>query len=135
MKKILFLAACSILFATSCSETLEEKAQRDAKEYTEKFCPPPYQNDERTDSLSFNPATMTFTYYRMLRGKADNIQVINANKQKLINVIRESVTNDPSTKAYKQKGIKFRFEYRSASNPKIVLFDHTYTQKDYKAGL
>ena len=53
MKKLIYTAVLVSLLA-SCTESLEDKAAREAKEYTEKYCPTPYVNDSRTDSATFD---------------------------------------------------------------------------------
>ena len=48
-KKLIYIGIFASLLV-SCTESLEDKAAREAKEYTEKYCPTPYVNDSRTDS-------------------------------------------------------------------------------------
>ena len=74
MKKLIYTAVLVSLLA-SCTESLEDKATREAKEYTEKYCPTPYVNDSRTDSATFDKSTKTYVYYISLRNKADNKQL------------------------------------------------------------
>ena len=59
-KNILF-CALMVMSAplTSCQESLEERAEREAREYTEKHCPTPPQNDVITDSIVFDRAGVT----------------------------------------------------------------------------
>ena len=47
MKKAIYTLFLASL-VVSCTENLEDKAVREAKEYTEKYCPTPYVNDSRT---------------------------------------------------------------------------------------
>ena len=126
MKKIIFCAFAALSLMAACTESLEDRAAREAKEYSEKVCPTPYVNDGRTDSTVFDKTTRTYTYYMTLRGKADNYQVINANKKKLYNIQKESLDNNPGLKKYKEAHFTFRFIYRSAKNPKQVLLDDTF---------
>ena len=126
MKKIIFCAFAVLSLMAACTESLEDRAAREAKEYSEKVCPTPYVNDGRTDSTVFDKTTRTYIYYMTLRGKADNYQVINANKKKLYNIQKESLDNNPGLKKYKEAHFTFRFIYRSAKNPKQVLLDDTF---------
>ena len=72
MKKYLLFAVASLALMCSCHhDTIEDRAEREAKDYTEKFCPTPYTNDVRTDSLTFDKSSKTFTYYCRLRGLID----------------------------------------------------------------
>ena len=125
MKKLIYTAVLVSLLA-SCTESLEDKAAREAKEYTEKYCPTPYVNDSRTDSATFDKSTKTYVYYISLRNKADNKQVIEANKDKLHKIQKEALDNNPGLKKYKEEHFTFRFVYHSAKNPKEVLLDDLF---------
>ncbi len=125
MKKLIYTAVLVSLLA-SCTESLEDKAAREAKEYTEKYCPTPYVNDSRTDSATFDKSTKTYVYYISLRNKADNKQVIEANKNKLHKIQKEALDNNPGLKKYKEEHFTFRFVYHSAKNPKEVLLDDLF---------
>ena len=125
MKKLIYTAVLVSLLA-SCTESLEDKAAREAKEYTEKYCPTPYVNDSRTDSATFDKSTKTYVYYISLRNKADNKQVIEANKNKLHKIQKEALDNNPGLKKYKEEHFTFRFVYHSAKNPKEILLDDLF---------
>ena len=125
MKKLIQTAVLVSLLA-SCTESLEDKAAREAKEYTEKYCPTPYVNDSRTDSATFDKSTKTYVYYISLRNKADNKQVIEANKNKLHKIQKEALDNNPGLKKYKEEHFTFRFVYHSAKNPKEILLDDVF---------
>lgn len=125
MKKLIYTAVLVSLLA-SCTESLEDKAAREAKEYTEKYCPTPYVNDSRTDSATFDKSTKTYVYYISLRNKADNKQVIEANKDKLHKIQKEALDNNPGLKKYKEEHFTFRFIYHSAKNPKEILLDDVF---------
>lgn len=124
MKKIFFILAAMSLVA--CTESLEDKAVREAKEYTEKVCPTPYINNGRTDSAKFDKESRTYIYYMSLRGKADNAQLIKANHKKLYDLQKQSLDNNPGLKKYQDAHFTFRFIYHSAKNPKQVLIDDTF---------
>ena len=126
MKKKLIYIAVLVSLLASCTESLEDKATREAKEYTEKYCPTPYVNDSRTDSATFDKSTKTYVYYISLRNKADNKQVIEANKNKLHKIQKEALDNNPGLKKYKEEHFTFRFVYHSAKNPKEVLLDDLF---------
>ena len=119
---------------SACHESLSDRAARESKEYTEKFCPTPVINDERTDSMSFDKTTRTMNYYRTLSGKADNPQVIKFNAKKLRSVLLKALIDDPSSQAYKNAGFNFHFLYRSAKHKGKILFEVIYTPKNYQTG-
>ena len=83
-------------------------------------------NDSRTDSATFDKSTKTYGYYISLRNKADNKQVIEANKDKLHKIQKEALDNNPGLKKYKEEHFTFRFVYHSAKNPKEVLLDDLF---------
>ena len=124
-KKLIYIVLFASLVA-SCTESLEDKAVREAKEYTEKYCPTPYVNDSRTDSAVFDKSARVFTYYITLRNKADNKKAIDANKEKLHKIQKEALDNNPGLKNYKDAHFTFRFVYHSAKNPQQVLLDDTF---------
>lgn len=125
MKKIIY-AIATLALTASCTESIEDKAAREAKEYTEKVCPTPFVNNGRTDSTVFDKSTRTYIYYMTLRDKADNAQVIDANHKKLYNIQKQSLDNNPGLKKYKEAHFTFRFVYRSAKNPNQVLLDDVF---------
>ncbi len=123
MKKIIY-SMITLALVVSCTESLEDKAAREAKEYTEKYCPTPYVNNCRTDSATFDKNTKTYTYYVTLQGNADNPTAILANKKKLHDAQKQGIDNNPGLKKYKESHFSFRFVYRSASeNGKVLLDD------------
>ena len=133
MKKYLLFTVASLALMCSCHhDTIEDRAEREAKEYTKKFCPTPYNNDVRTDSLSFDKSSKTFTYHCRLRGLIDNPKVIAENESKLKNAIRENITNDTGTKIYKDAGFSFIYIMRSDKDPNAILLKVKLTKKDYK---
>ena len=58
-KKLIYIGIFASLLV-SCTESLEDKAAREAKEYTEKYCPTPYVNDARR-WLPWEINTLTFS--------------------------------------------------------------------------
>ncbi len=126
MKKKLLYFVVSVPFLASCTESLEDKAAREAEEYTKKVCPTPYVNDSRTDSATFDKATREYTYYITLRDKADNKEAIDHNKEKLHKLQKEALDNNPGLKQYKEAHFTFRFVYHSAKNPTEILLDDKF---------
>lgn len=125
MKKTLRCIIALTLLA-SCTESLENRAVREAREYTEKVCPTPYINDSRTDSAVFDKTSHTYTYYLTLRGKADNAEAIALHKKELHDLQKQSLDNNPGIKNYQEAHFAFRFIYRSASQPEKILLDDTF---------
>ena len=74
-------AAISMTLFTACHhDSLEDRAERDARDYTERYCPTPFTDNQRTDSITFTRADKTFHYFYTLRDEADNAEIINQHK-------------------------------------------------------
>lgn len=118
--------AAALLALSFCSchhDTLEDRAEKETKEFTERYCPTPADSTslQRTDSLTFTRSTKTINYYFTLVGKADNEEVIKKMMPELRKAIRTSLKNDTKNRAYKDAGFKFHYVYRSESTGKILI--------------
>lgn len=116
----------------SCQESLEERAEREAREYTEKFCPTPPQNDVITDSVVFDRQTRTWTQYLTFTGIIDDADGINRHKDEIQTSLLNSIRQNTEMKRYKEDGFNFAYICRSKKNPQTVLLNLKYTPKDYK---
>ena len=119
-------------FITSCQESLEKRAAREAKEYTQKSCPTPERDYTIIDSLGFDLSTHTFIYYYTLTGTADNASGIEGHEGELHDVLIRAVRNNTSMKRYKEEGYSFRYVYRSQKNKNQKLYDTTITAEEYR---
>ena len=99
---ILLLGAASL---AACHESMEKRAQREAKEYTAKYCPTPAVNYTRTDSVVFYPETKT--------------------------MLLKSIIESTELKPFKEAGFTFAYTCHSDKNPQKVLFETKYTKKRY----
>lgn len=129
MKKVLFLLI-SVIILTACHESIEERAEREAKEYTEKFCPTPESNGTITDSLVFVKSTKTQINYMTFVGEIDNKSLIDEHADELREGMLESLRSNAQLKAYKEAGFNFEYICRSQKNPKEILLHLKYTKKD-----
>lgn len=111
---------------SSCHENLEKRAAREAKEYTARCCPTPVINGTRTDSVTFDIDTRTYTYYCSFVDLLDNKMIVDKNRQKIHDGLRDIVLNNTGMKVYVDKGYKFTYIVRSGSNPDNVLFKDTF---------
>ena len=128
MKKYWLLVVIGLVFA-ACQESLEDKCERDAKEYTRKHCPTAIDNNTIIDSLTFDRSTHTIHYYYRLTGVADEekmIEQINA-----VDMLKKSLKNTTAVKVYKDNKYKFAYTYRSEKDPKKILLEVFFTDKDY----
>ena len=126
MRNLFFVLACSMMLFASCHESIEDRAEREARDYTRLMCPTPVQNDTRVDSMVFDRNTRTFVYYATISGEMDNKKVFDANKEQMDQNMRAAINNDTGIKTYRDAGIKVRYICRSQSNPKQILFEGIY---------
>ncbi|EFB33332.1 hypothetical protein HMPREF0971_00091 [Segatella oris F0302] len=126
MKKILFSALVLLTFTACHHETIEERAAREAKEYTQKMCPTPVVNFTRTDSMVFDKTTRTLIYFCSFTDKMDNAEIVNANRTKLSDGLREGLLNDTGLKTYREAGFHFKYIVRSAKDPKKTLYQEKF---------
>lgn len=113
----------SLLATSSCQESLQEKAEREAHDYTRKYCPTPAVNYISTDSVAFNTAKNTFCYYCTFSDKLDDPEIINLNKDKLKDVLIKSIRESTQMKPYVEAGVHFHYFCHSKKNPNMILFE------------
>ena len=133
MSKTILIASAVLLAlaTTACQESIEERAQREAREYTEKYCPTPPQNDVITDSIVFNPQTRTQTSYLRFTGMIDNAETIRSHGDDIKKTLLENIRQNTDLRQYKEAGFKFEYVCRSEKDPKQILLNMKYSPKDY----
>lgn len=132
MKKI-FVFTATILMLAACQESLEQRAQRTLKEYSDKNCPQ-MMNKENTimlDSCAFETDTHTLHYYYTFMGPMDNDSIATKGEA-MRNLLLESVKNDPTTRIYKEAGYSFKYTYFSQKQRGKLLFETCFAAKDYQ---
>ena len=129
MKRKIYTILMMTALLASCQETLEERAEREAHDYTEKHCPAPIAYQVTMDSMTFDKASYTFAYHYMLSGTLHDSATINQNDPR--EMLLQQVKNSTNLKIYKDAGYAFRYVYHSEKS-KATLFDVTFEQKDYK---
>ncbi|WP_297218503.1 hypothetical protein [uncultured Prevotella sp.] len=131
MRYFAFCAALCSIVLCGCHESMEKRAQREAREYTEKYCPTPVQNFTRTDSVVFEMDTKTYHYYCSAVGDLDNAKVFDLNRSKIADALLLNVRENTSFRPYKKEGFAFQWTLRSDKDKKTVYFDRKFTSKDY----
>ncbi|SFF91601.1 hypothetical protein [Prevotella sp. KH2C16] len=131
MKKNIILLLAVFLFG-ACHESLQDRAEREAKEYTRKNCPTPVNNFQRTDSIAFDRTTNTYHYYCSFTDKLDDKTTVEKIRGQLHDGLRKGIKESTSLKAYKDAGFSFSYTCRSAKDPKTVLYEETFTAQDYQ---
>ena len=128
MKRKIYTILMMTALLTGCQETLEERAARESRDYTEKHCPAPIAYQVTMDSMTFDKASHTFGYYYSLSGTLDDSTYLQKNNPR--DMLLQQVKNSTNLKMYKEAGY-FRYVYHSTKN-KATLFDVTFKQKDYQ---
>ena len=133
MKNIL-LFATALLLLSSCQESLEEKAAREAREVTESKCPMPIGDNMYLDSIVFDIPTLTQTQYFRFTGNSDNDSTVEKiiKNNDLKSTLVQELKNTPSYKALINKGITFRYIYGSTADTQKTYIDITVTKEDYQ---
>ena len=115
---VLFLAVGGL---SSCQESLEDRAARQAKEYTERYCPTPVVNYSRTDSIVFDKKRK-YIYYLSFCDLLDDPKIIEENRDKITDMLTQSVRESTGLKNFIEAGFKFEYVCHSEKEPKKVLF-------------
>ncbi len=128
MKKtfLLLLAAAAL---GACQESMEDRCDREAKEFTRKNCPTMIADEIMMDSMAFERSTHTIHYYYKLTGNSDRADAYN--KDEVKELLRKELKNTTAVQDYKDEGYSFEYSYRSAKDPNTVYFDVLLTKKDY----
>jgi hypothetical protein len=111
-----------ILFFSSCQESLEERAVRQAKEYTERYCPTPEINYSRTDSIVFDQNRHVYIYYLSFCGMLDDQKVVDENRNRITDMLTQSVRESTGLRNFIEAGFKFEYVCHSEKEPRKVLF-------------
>lgn len=129
MKKYL-LFTLSLLTFTACHESLEERAAREAAEFTRKNCPAAVSEYIVNDSMTYDKDTRTIHYYYTIKGKADTTAIDwSQARPELIKGVK-TATN---LRIYKDNDFNFAYTYYSSKNKGKTLIDVRITPKDYKS--
>lgn len=131
MKRVLLLLVCGVTLV-ACHENLEQRAARQAKEYTQKNCPSAVKDNVRTDSLTYDEASRTLVYNYTLFNELDDSANIKGQEEKLVQALRNALVRDISMKTYKDAGFNIRYVYRSNEKPQLILLQKTFTPEEYR---
>lgn len=131
MRNTLFILLAIVLLS-SCHESLEKRAEREAREYTERNCPTPVNNFTRTDSVVFYADTKTYTYYCSVTDKMDDANLLAQKHAEINDQLVAQIREDTNIKQYKEAGFNFSYIIHSTKVPGKVLFKAIITPKDYK---
>ena len=108
MKTFLYCTIASAMLLCSCHESIEKRAQREAREYTERNCPTPVLNYMRTDSVVFE-----------------------MNRKLIVDNFMKQIDESTSLRAYKSEGFNFALTLHSGKDSKVKYFNKVYTPEEY----
>ena len=128
MKKTFLLVLTAIVFG-ACQESMEDRCEREAKEFTKRNCPTMIEAEIMIDSMTFERSTHTIHYYYKLTGNSDRADAYKADEVKTL--LKNALKNTTSVQIYKDEGYSFEYTYRSEKDPKVIYFDVLLTKKDY----
>lgn len=131
MKRVLIVIMLAMTLA-ACHESIEDRAEREAREFTRRFCPTPTKDYIRTDSIVFRRATREYIYYCTITDEMDNVEVIDRNRQYIHNHLLEGLRQSTDIMAYKQAGFIFVYECKSDQNPDLTLYHDSFGPDDYR---
>ena len=124
MKRIIFLPLLALLFS-ACHETLADRAEREAREYTQRNCPTPVVNFTRTDSVGFDRKSNTYLYYCSFVDAFDDENVISKNRRQIHDGLYGAISANMGLKVYVEAGFSFTYIVRSGKNPSKILYKDT----------
>jgi len=128
MRRLFYIVAFTMLFV-SCHESLEERAERETKDFTKRNCPIQVSEGVINDSMTYEKATRTIHYYYSLSGRADTTSI---DMKKARESLLQGIKNATSIKKYKEKDFNFAYTYCSTKHKGLVLIETVITPKDYK---
>lgn len=114
----------------SCQESLEERAAREARELTETKCPMPVGDSMMLDSVVFDIPTLTQSQYFRVMGELDNDSIFRTVDTRAL--LLAELKNTPAYKELTERGVAFRYVYRSTESPSRILLELTLTPEDYR---
>ncbi|MDO4819280.1 MAG: hypothetical protein Q3994_02755 [Prevotella sp.] len=132
-RQIIVLLVCfaGMMCTTSCQESLPERCQREAKEYTEKNCPVKVENNVILDSMTFDRKTLTINYFYTLENELDDETMIGTQADNLHTLMLNALKNATNIKLYKENGYNFHYIYLSRKDNKKKLLDILLKKEDY----
>ena len=109
------------LLLTACQETLEERCEREAREYTEKKCPALITENVTIDSMTFNKSSHTMTYYYTLDGVLDNAEALK--EQHGISLEKNRIILEENIKNFGSYEVKCKLGYEISGTIHVLVVE------------
>lgn len=119
---------CSLLMG--CQGNFDARLQEEAQAYTAEHCPQSLDEMTTLDSVSYLPATRVYTKYFSVTAEA--AVVITQHPAEVRASLLQTLRNDATCKACKDKDVTFCYVYHTVGTPSPV-YTVTFSQKDYAA--
>ena len=129
--KTVALFAALTLTLSACQESIEERAAREAREFTEKNCPSPIGDNMIIDSMTYESPTRTLHYYYRLVG-FDDVKRLWQNESEARRQLLHGLKNATAFKVYKDAGFNFAYTYYLEQNTQEIVYDFTFAKDDYQ---
>lgn len=126
------LALTAMMLTVGCQEKLEDRAERECREQTEKNCPTPVENFASMDSMTFERSTHTIVHHYSVYDRADDSLAFVGKEEEMHRELAKVMANTTEGRIYKDAGYNYRFIYRSHKDPQRILYSTDITPKDYK---
>jgi len=118
---------------SSCQASLDDQAEKEARDFTRKSCPMVMGVNQRIDSLTFDRQTHTLSYHYTLMGELDNPQIIEVNKDNFNELLYKNYKNSLDLKKYREKDYTIKYIYYSETNPQLILHQVAFKGEDMSA--
>ena len=128
-----FLLLSVLFLSSSCQEKKADFFERDAREYTEKYCPKQCDDVTRLDSIVFEKTGEmgTLKQYITLTLTKDEREKVMNQLDKLMDMNLRDVRNSVTLAKHKEVGVNFCYIYFD-ENTGDKIAEYTFTPEDYQ---
>lgn len=118
---------------TSCQENFDNRCQREAKEYTQRFCPQKMDKYITLDSTTYDKKSKTYCYwYSIIKNTyTESIRTqLKSQEADFRSKLLLMLINSVQLKSYKDNGINFEYVYKY-SDEQSPFIRILFTRNDY----
>ena len=118
---------------TSCQENFDNRCQREAKEYTQRFCPQKMDKYITLDSTTYDKKIKTYCYWYSITKNTytESIRTqLKSQEADFRSKLLLMLINSVQLKSYKDNGINFEYVYKY-SDEQSPFIRILFTRNDY----
>lgn len=118
---------------TSCQENFDNRCQREAKEYTQRFCPQKMDKYITLDSTTYDKKSKTYCYWYSITKNTytESIRTqMKSQEADFRSKLLLMLINSVQLKSYKDNGINFEYVYKF-SDEQSPFIRILFTRNDY----